>query len=132
MADAPNQVWSWDITKLAGLHKWTWFHLYVILDVYSRYAVGWLVAPRESDRLAHELINACATAEQIPAGQLTLHADRGRSAGHADDARQGDPEQEREARRDPDGDRKRDLIGLAGRVEEDERPEHEQHAAAHG
>ncbi len=52
VADGPNQVWSWDITKLAGPHKWTWFHLYVILDVYSRYAVGWLVAPRESDRLA--------------------------------------------------------------------------------
>ena len=56
VATAPNQVWSWDITKLAGPHKWTWFHLYVILDVYSRYAVGWLVAPRESDRLAEELI----------------------------------------------------------------------------
>ncbi len=56
VADGPNQVWSWDITKLAGPHKWNWFHLYVILDVYSRYAVGWLVAPRESDRLAHELI----------------------------------------------------------------------------
>ena len=45
VATGPNQVWSWDITKLAGPHKWTWFHLYVILDVYSRYAVGWLVAP---------------------------------------------------------------------------------------
>jgi putative transposase len=52
-------VWSWDITKLAGPHKWTWFHLYVIFDVYSRYAVGWLVAPRESARLAEELIAAC-------------------------------------------------------------------------
>ena len=62
LAQAPNEVWSWDITKLAGPHKWNWFHLYVILDVYSRYAVGWLVAPRESDRLAHELIAACATA----------------------------------------------------------------------
>jgi putative transposase len=79
VADGPNQVWSWDITKLAGPHKWNWFHLYVVLDVYSRYAVGWLVAPRESDRLAHELIAACATAEHIPAGQLTLHADRGSS-----------------------------------------------------
>ena len=56
VATAPNQVWSWDITKLAGPHKWTWFQLYVILDVYSRYAVGWLVAPRESARLAEELI----------------------------------------------------------------------------
>jgi putative transposase len=79
VADGPNQVWSWDITKLAGPHKWTWFHLYVILDVYSRYAVGWLVAPRESARLAEQLIAACATAENIPAGQLTLHADRGTS-----------------------------------------------------
>ncbi len=79
VATGPNQVWSWDITKLAGPHKWNWFHLYVIFDVYSRYAVGWLVAPRESDRLAHELIAACTTAEHIPAGQLTLHADRGSS-----------------------------------------------------
>ena len=79
VATGPNQVWSWDITKLAGPHKWNWFHLYVILDVYSRYAVGWLVAPRESDRLANELIAACATAEHIPTGQLTLHADRGSS-----------------------------------------------------
>jgi hypothetical protein len=79
VADGPNQVWSWDITKLAGPHKWTWFHLYVILDVWSRYAVGWLVAPRESDRLAHELIAACATVENIEPEQLTLHADRGSS-----------------------------------------------------
>ena len=79
VATDPNQVWSWDITKLAGPHKWTWFHLYVILDVYSRYAVGWLVAPRESARLAEELIAACATAEHIDNGQLTLHADRGSS-----------------------------------------------------
>ena len=56
VATGPNQVWSWDITKLAGPHKWTWFQLYVILDVYSRYVVGWLVAPRESARLAEELI----------------------------------------------------------------------------
>ena len=68
VADGPNQVWSWDITKLAGPHKWDWFHLYVILDIYSRYAVGWLVAPRESNRLAEQLIAACATAEQIPPG----------------------------------------------------------------
>jgi putative transposase len=79
VATAANQVWSWDITKLAGPHKWNWFHLYVILDVYSRYAIGWLVAPRESARLAEELIAACATAQKIPAGQLTLHADRGTS-----------------------------------------------------
>lgn len=79
VAFAPNQVWSWDITKLAGPHKWTWFHLYVILDVYSRYAVGWLVAPRESDRLAEELIARAVHDNRVPDGQLTLHADRGSS-----------------------------------------------------
>lgn len=79
VADGANQVWSWDITKIAGPHKWTWFHLYVILDVWSRFAVGWLVAPRESARLAEELIAASAHAERIDPGQLTLHADRGTS-----------------------------------------------------
>ena len=79
VATAPNQVWSWDITKLAGPHKWNWFHLYVILDVYSRYAVAWLVAPRESARLAEELIADAIYQQQIAAGQLALHADRGSS-----------------------------------------------------
>ncbi|MEO6628090.1 MAG: IS3 family transposase [Aquihabitans sp.] len=79
VATAPNQVWSWDITKLAGPHKWTWYQLYVILDVYSRYAVGWLVAPRESDRLAEELIADAIHRHHVPDGQLTLHADRGSS-----------------------------------------------------
>jgi putative transposase len=79
VATGANQVWSWDITKLKGPYKWTWFHLYVILDVYSRYAVGWLVAPRESATLAEQLIGACLTAEDIPTGQLTIHADRGSS-----------------------------------------------------
>ena len=79
VATGPNQVWSWDITKLAGPHKWNWFHLYVILDVHSRYAVGWLVAPRETAKLAEELITACVHAENIPAGQLSIHADRGTS-----------------------------------------------------
>jgi putative transposase len=79
VATGPNQVWSWDITKLAGPHKWTWFHLYVILDVYSRYAVGWLVAPRESARLAEELIAGAIYDHDINAGQLALHADRGTS-----------------------------------------------------
>jgi len=79
VATGANQVWSWDITRLAGPHKWTWFQLYVILDVWSRYAVGWLVAPRESDRLAHDLIAASAEAEGIEPDQLTLHADRGSS-----------------------------------------------------
>ncbi|MBK9969771.1 MAG: transposase family protein [Acidimicrobiaceae bacterium] len=60
-------------------HKWNWFHLYVIIDVWSRFAVGWLVAPRESDRLAHDLIAATIQVEGIDREQLTLHADRGSS-----------------------------------------------------
>jgi putative transposase len=79
MATGPNQVWSWDITKLRGPHKWTWFQLYVILDVHSRYVVAWLVAPRESARLAEELIAEAIYQQQVPAGQLSLHADRGSS-----------------------------------------------------
>ncbi len=79
VAFEPNQVWSWDITKLAGPHKWTWYQLYVILDIYSRYAVGWLVAPRESDRLAEELIADAVYRQGVEHGQLALHADRGSS-----------------------------------------------------
>jgi putative transposase len=73
MADAPNQVWSWDITKLAGPHKWNWFHCYVILDIYSRLAVGWVVAPTESAALAEELIDAACTEHGINRHQLHLH-----------------------------------------------------------
>jgi putative transposase len=79
VATAPNEVWSWDITKLAGPHKWTWYQLYVILDVYSRYAPAWLVAPRESARLAEELIADAIHHQHVPPGQLSLHADRGSS-----------------------------------------------------
>jgi putative transposase len=79
VATGPNQVWSWDITKLAGPYKWNWFHLYVILDVYSRYAVGWLVASRESARLAEQLIADTVYQQPIDNGRLTLHADRGTS-----------------------------------------------------
>lgn len=79
LATGPNQVWSWDITKLRGPYKWSWLHLYVILDVHSRYAVGWLVAPRESSTLAEQLIGTCLAVEDIPRGQLTIHADRGSS-----------------------------------------------------
>ena len=79
VATAPNQVWSWDITKLAGPYKWTWFHLYVILDVFSRYAVGWAVATRETAGLAHALIAECLNVEGIRRNQLTIHADRGSS-----------------------------------------------------
>jgi putative transposase len=79
VATGPNQVWSWDITKLAGPYKWTWYQLYVIIDVYSRYVVGWLIAPRESDKLAEELIADAIYAHHVQADQLTLHADRGSS-----------------------------------------------------
>jgi putative transposase len=79
MASAPNQVWSWDITKLAGPYKWTWFQLYTILDVYSRYVVGYLVAPRESQILAEGLIADAIYRHEVPSDQLTLHADRGSS-----------------------------------------------------
>ena len=77
LATAPNQLWSWDITKLLGPAKWTYFYLYVILDVFSRYVVGWMVAPRESAELAKQLIEETIDKQQIPAGQLTIHADRG-------------------------------------------------------
>jgi putative transposase len=79
LARAPNQVWSWDITKLLGPAKWTYFYLYVILDVYSRYVVGWMVAHREQADLAERLIAETLAKQAIPAGQLTLHADRGAS-----------------------------------------------------
>jgi len=79
LATAPNQLWSWDITKLLGPAKWTYFYLYVILDVYSRYAVGWMVAHREQAELAERLIAETIAKQEVPAGQLTLHADRGSS-----------------------------------------------------
>lgn len=79
LATQPNQLWSWDITKLLGPAKWTYFYLYVILDVFSRYVVGWMVAPRESAALAERLIAATCATQGIAPGQLTLHADRGAS-----------------------------------------------------
>lgn len=78
LATAPNQLWSWDITKLLGPAKWTYFYLYVILDVFSRYVVGWMVAPRESAELATQFIEESIRKQEIPASQLTIHADRGR------------------------------------------------------
>jgi putative transposase len=78
-AAGPNQVWSWDITKLHGPAKWTCYYLYVILDIYSRYAVGWMVATRESAALAEKLITATCGKQGIGRGQLTIHADRGSS-----------------------------------------------------
>jgi putative transposase len=77
LATGPNQVWSWDITKLLGPEKWTYFYLYVIMDVFSRYIVGWMIAPRESAALAEQLIAQTCLRENIKPGQLTIHADRG-------------------------------------------------------
>jgi putative transposase len=77
LATAPNQLWSWDITKLLGPTKWTYYYLYVILDVFSRYVVGWMIAERESAALAEELIAQTCLRQGIQCGQLTIHADRG-------------------------------------------------------
>jgi putative transposase len=79
LATAPNELWSWDITKLMGPAKWTYFYLYVILDVFSRYVTGWMIAPRESAQLARKLIEDTCCKQQIQPGQLTIHADRGSS-----------------------------------------------------
>ena len=79
LATGPNQVWSWDITKLKGPAKWTYFHLYVILDIFSRYVVGWMVAHREQAALAERLINDTCEKQNIQPDQLVLHADRGSS-----------------------------------------------------
>ena len=79
LATGPNQVWSWDITKLKGPAKWSYFHLYVILDIFSRYVVGWLIAPRECSGLATQLIEDTAQRQDIAPGTLSLHADRGAS-----------------------------------------------------
>jgi putative transposase len=79
LATAPNQVWSWDITKLKGPAKWTYFYLYVIMDIFSRYVVGWTVAHREQQALAKHLIEQSCIKQGIVPGQLTVHADRGAS-----------------------------------------------------
>lgn len=79
LATSQNQVWSWDITKLLGPVKWSYFYLYVILDIYSRYVVGWMLASRESAELAKRLISETIEKQGITPGQLTIHADRGSS-----------------------------------------------------
>jgi putative transposase len=79
LATGANQVWSWDITKLKGPAKWSYFHLYVILDIFSRYVVGWLIAERECSELAKQLIEDTAQRQNIAPGTLSLHADRGSS-----------------------------------------------------
>ena len=79
VADAPNRVWSWDLTKLLGPAKWTYYYLYTILDIYSRYAVGWMVAERESAALAERLLDQTIAKQHVGNGQLAIHADRGSS-----------------------------------------------------
>jgi putative transposase len=79
LATAPRQVWSWDITKLLGPTKWSYFYLYVILDIYSRYVVGWVIADAESKALAERFIRETCERQGIGPGQLTVHADRGSS-----------------------------------------------------
>src|SRR6185437_5657238 len=77
LATAPNQVWSWDITKLLGPQKWTYYYLYVLLDIFSRYVVGWMVADRESGVLAKALIAGACERQNIKEDTLTIHSDRG-------------------------------------------------------
>lgn len=79
LASCPNQVWSWDITKLRGPVKHSWFQLYSIIDIYSRATVGWMVADRESELLAKRLLADTIVKHNVPPGQLTVHADRGPS-----------------------------------------------------
>ena len=77
LATRPNQVWSWDITKLLGPAKWTYFYLYVLMDIFSRYVVGWMVASCEAAKLAKTLIADACQRQNVEQGQLTIHADRG-------------------------------------------------------
>lgn len=79
VATAPNQVWSWDITKLRTFRPFVYLHLYVILDIFSRYVVGWLMAENESKELARKLIEETIAKQQVDEGQLTLHSDNGPS-----------------------------------------------------
>jgi putative transposase len=79
VAHAPNQVWSWDITKLLGPAKWTFYYLYVILDIFSRYVVGWMISSRESAELARRLLDDSIRKQGISRDQLSVHADRGSS-----------------------------------------------------
>jgi putative transposase len=79
VATKPNQCWSWDITKLHGPAKWNYFHLYVIIDIYSRYVVGWLIAERESAALAEKLLADTIAKQNVDRDSLTIHADNGSS-----------------------------------------------------
>ena len=77
LATAPNQVWSWDITRLLGPKRWTYYYLYVLLDIFSRYVVGWMVAERENAAFAARLIEQSCLKQGIQPQVLTLHSDRG-------------------------------------------------------
>jgi putative transposase len=77
VAKSPNDVWSWDITKLKTTVKWTYFYLYVVVDIFSRYVVGWMLSTRETGALARDFVEQIALREDIPADQVTLHSDRG-------------------------------------------------------
>lgn len=79
VATAPNRVWSWDITKLHGPAKWTYYYLYSIIDIFSRYTVGWMVATREAAPLAERLLAETITKQGVDRGQLSIHADNGSS-----------------------------------------------------
>jgi putative transposase len=79
LATRPNAVWSWDITKLLGPAKWTWFYLYVVIDIYSRYVPGWMLARAERAQLAERLLADTIAKQHVDRGQLTIHADRGTS-----------------------------------------------------
>jgi putative transposase len=79
LATGPNEIWSWDITKLLGPAKWTYFHLYVVIDIFSRYVPGWLLATRETAELAERLLGETIRKQNVEANQLTIHADRGTS-----------------------------------------------------
>jgi putative transposase len=77
LVSKPNELWCWDITKLLGPQKWTYYYLYVVLDVYSRYVVGWLLANRECGEFARRLMAECFERQDIAPEQLTVHSDRG-------------------------------------------------------
>jgi len=79
VATAPNRVWSWDITKLGGPVKWSYFHLYSIIDIFSRYTVGWMVATAESMSLAERLLAETIAKQCVDRNQLSIHADNGSS-----------------------------------------------------
>jgi len=79
VAEMPNQVWSWDISKLHGPEKWTYFYLYVVIDIFSRYVTGWMLARAENAHLAKVLISEAVAKQGIVEGQLSLHMDRGSS-----------------------------------------------------